>query len=162
MLIKEVLYITFTIICMAIAIIDIQKQKIYNEAVAVLLVPAIVSFFVCSEVSVVSRLFGAVSVSGWMLMTCLLLPGAFGGGDIKLMVPVGLFLGVKRAMAAWVLAVFIGGIWGSVMVVWEWLSKSRSKKGNVSKGQAVKGREFPFAPALCIGSLVVLWGGNII
>ena len=157
MVLKVILDITFTIICMAIAIIDIQKQTIYNEAVAVLFVPAIVSFFVCPEVSVVSRLFGAVSVSGVMLVTCLLIPGAFGGGDIKLMVPVGLFLGVKQTIAAWVLAVFLGSIWGIVIAIWGWLSKSRSKKGDASQRQAVKGGEFPFAPALCIGSLVVLW-----
>lgn len=162
MAIKVILDVTFTIICVVIAIMDIQKQTIYNEAVAVLLVLAIVSFFVCPEIGVISRLLGAGSVSGIMLLMCLLIPGAFGGGDIKMMVPVGLFLGLKQTMEVWVLAVFLGGIWGSVMVVWEWLSKSRSKKGNVSKGQAVKGREFPFAPALCIGSLVVLWGGNII
>ena len=74
---------------MVTAIMDIQKQKIYNETVAVLFVPAIVSFFVFPEVSMISRLLGAVSVSGIMLLICLLVPRAFGGGDIKLLSAIG-------------------------------------------------------------------------
>ena len=80
---------------MVTAIMDIQKQKIYNETVAVLFVPAIVSFFVFPELGIISRLLGAISVSGIMLLMCLCLPGVFGGGDIKFMVPVGLMFVVS-------------------------------------------------------------------
>ena len=157
MLMKEVLKITFTIICVAIAIIDIQKQKIYNEAVAVLLVPAIVSFFVCPGVSMPSRLLGAVSASGLMIVMCLLIPGAFGGGDIKLMVPVGLFLGGERSVAAWMLAVLIGGFWGVCTVIWCMWKERSGQDHSIGKNM-----EFPFGPALCMGSVAVMWGGDSI
>ena len=142
MLMRAGLYVTFTIICMAIAIIDIQKQKIYNETVAVLFVPAIVSFFVCPEIGVVSRLMGAVSVSGIMLVMCLLIPGAFGGGDIKLMVPVGLFLGLERTAVADVLAVLLGGFWGAWTVIWGRLNE-HVKEADVEKCIPQNGTEFP-------------------
>ena len=70
--------VTFTIICAIIAWMDIQKQKIYNEAVAVLFVPAIVSFFVFPEIPIASRFLGAVSVSSIMLLVSVISPGTFG------------------------------------------------------------------------------------
>lgn len=141
-LVRVLVISTFLIICALISYIDIQKQTIYNEAVAALFVPAIVSFFVFSEISMVSRLLGAVSVSGLMLVISLLRPGAFGGGDIKLMVPVGLFLGLDRTLAAGIFAVFIGGIWGAVVLV-----RGRGR---------LCGRTSPFGPALCLGSVLAL------
>ena len=102
---------------MVTAIIDIQKQKIYNETVAALFVPAIVSFFVFPELGIISRLLGAVAVSGIMLSICICAPGAFGGGDIKFMVPVGLMLGVERTMLAGMVAVFLAGSWSILLVM---------------------------------------------
>ena len=150
MLGKVMLYITFGIICMVTTIIDIQKQKIYNETVAVLLVPAIVSFFVFPELGIISRLLGAISVSGIMLLMCLCLPGVFGGGDIKFMVPVGLMLGVERAMLAGMLAVFLAGAWSIGMVIRNFLKNSTE----------VQGMKFPFGPMLCIGSFIALAAGD--
>ena len=134
---KTCIMLTFLIICAVIAWIDIQKQKIYNEAVAALFVPAIVSFFVFPEMSPGSRLLGALSVSGIMLFICLIRPGAFGGGDIKLMMPVGLYLGLERTLAAGCLAVCIGVIWGLAAAF------KRQKR-------------FPFGPSLCLGAAIAL------
>ena len=131
------LYITFGIICMVTTIIDIQKQKIYNETVAVLFVPAIVSFFVFPEIGMVSRLLGAITVSGSMLLISLLFHGAFGGGDIKFMIPVGFMLGLKGTVCAFVLAIFLAGGWCFVILV---------------KGE----KRFSFGPALCMGSFMAL------
>ena len=133
---------TFTIICAVIAWMDIQKQKIYNEAVAVLFVPAIVSFFVFPEFPIMSRVLGAVSVSGVMLLVSLISPGAFGGGDIKMMVPVGLFLGVERTLVAGLVALVLGGVWCLV--------------------HRFRSRRFAFGPALGLGSVTaLLWGKHI-
>ena len=133
---------TFTIICAVIAWMDIQKQKIYNEAIVVLFVPAIVSFFVFPELPILSRILGAVSVSGIMLLVSLISPGAFGGGDIKMMVPVGLFLGLQRTLVAGLVALVLGGVWCLV--------------------HRFRSRRFAFGPALGLGSVTaLLWGKHI-
>lgn len=133
---------TFTIICAIIAWMDIQKQKIYNEAVAVLFVPAIVSFFVFTEPPIMSRVLGAVSVSGIMLLASLISPGAFGGGDIKMMVPVGLFLGLERTLVAGLVALVLGAVWCLFHLF--------------------RRKRFAFGPALCLGSVTaLLWGNDI-
>ena len=133
---------TFTILCAIIAWMDIQKQKIYNEAVAVLFVPAIVSFFVFPELPIMSRVLGAVSVSGIMLLVSVIRLGAFGGGDIKMMVPVGLFLGLERTLVAGLVALLLGAVWCLV--------------------HRFRSRRFAFGPALVLGSVTsLLWGEYI-
>lgn len=137
--------VTFMIICAIIAWMDIQKQKIYNEAVAVLFVPAIVSFFVFPEIPIASRFLGAVSVSGIMLLASVISPGAFGGGDIKMMVPVGLFLGLERTLVAGKVALAVEG----VLCLWLLLKRVRRNR-------------LPFGPTLCLGSVTaLLWGEHI-
>ena len=107
-------------------------------------------------------MFGAVSVSGLMLMICVLMPGAFGGGDIKFMVPVGLFLGLEKTVAAWVLSVFLGALWVVAEVLLRWWNTQNREGHKATCRKAVENlREmtFPFGPALCIGSIATLWWG---
>ena len=142
---KAVLMGTFLIICVIISYIDIQKQTIYNEAVAALFVPAIVSFFVFPEITPLSRMLGAVSVSGLMLFISMLKPGAFGGGDIKMMIPIGLFLGLEKTLIAWILAVFIEAL----LIVWKLIRKAFIYSESSGK--------LPFGPALCLGSVIAMF-----
>lgn len=50
----------------------------------------------CSEHGLIDRLIGALIVSVPMLLLALAIPGAFGGGDIKLMAVSEHFLGQDR------------------------------------------------------------------
>ncbi len=133
---KGIVTITFIGLLWAISIIDIQKKQIYNETVAGLFVPAIVSFFVFPEIGLVSRLLGMVSVSGAMLILSLMKPGSFGGGDIKMMIPTGLLLGLEGIWKAWIIAVLAAGVYSLLTLA------MRKKVTNI-----------PFGPFLCIGSL---------
>lgn len=154
--------ITFIIICAIIAWIDIQKQKIHNEAVAALFVPAIVSFFVFPEVSAMSKVLGAVSVSGIMLLISLMSPGAFGGGDIKMMVPVGLFLGLERTLTAGAIALILQGICVFWILLRSMFRKKRMENITRDVFQKVGKIQIPLGPALCMGSIaVLLWDGSI-
>lgn len=147
---KAVIMGTFLIICMIISYIDIQKQTIYNEAVAALFVPAIVSFFVFPEITPLSRILGAVSISGLMLLVSVLKPGAFGGGDIKMMIPVGLFLGLRNTWTAWILAVFIATLNFGAKFMWRAFVRRRCPARKISG-------ILPFGPALCLGSVITMF-----
>ena len=153
-------FFTFSIICAVIAWMDIQKQKIYNEAVAVLFVPAIVSFFVFPELPIMSRVLGAVFVSGIMLLASLISPGAFGGGDIKMMVPVGLFLGLERTLVAGLIALAVEGILCFIMLLKSMCRKYKSKSEAENVLRKVFCIHLPFAPALCLGSVTSLICGD--
>ena len=80
-----------------------------------------------------------------MLIVTLLVAGAFGGGDIKLMAAAGLLLGWKGTLIAFLIGLIVGAIIGIVLM-------SRKKKG---------GKEhMPFGPSLCIGLVMAVLVGN--
>lgn len=71
-----------------------------------------------------------------------------GGGDVKLMAVVGLFLGLRMVLLALMLAVVAGGLVGATMLL------TRKIK---------PGGYFPFGPFLAVGSCAaLLYGGYII
>lgn len=113
-----------------------------------ILVLAVGSMFLSPEPGIRSRLLGAVIVSLPMLFLTWKIPGAFGGGDIKLMAASGLFLGASSTVLSMILAVFTGGGYGAVML---------------AKGKLKRGEPFAFGPFLAWGlSLSALWGEKII
>lgn len=149
---KAVSVCTFLIICVIISYMDIQKQTIYNEAVGALFVPAIVSFFAFPEIVPISRIGGGISVSGIMLFINIIKPGAFGGGDIKMMVPIGLFLGLDKALAAGILAVFIEAAFILVGLLWRKTAWGLKRRKGVNMAERL-----PFGPALCVSSVIMLF-----
>ena len=147
MLVRAGVILTFLITGAWITYTDIRKQKIYNEAVAVLLVPAIVSFFAFPEISPGSRLAGGISVSGLMLLICLLSPGAFGGGDIKFAVPLGLFLGSRRMLLAGGIAVFLAAFRVIGRMIYQKCKEPRKPLADLES-------TLPFGPAMYIGGIL--------
>ena len=93
-------------------------------------------------------MIGAVCVSGFLLIVTILVKGAFGGGDIKLMAAAGVLLGWKGVLTGFLIGLFIGAAIGIVLI-------ARRKKG---------GKEhMPFGPSLCIGLvLAVLFGQQLV
>lgn len=79
-------------------------------------------------------------VSRWILRK-----DGMGGGDVKLMAMVGLFLGWKHTLVALLLAVIAGGIAGMVLLI------ARIVK---------RGDYFPFGPFLAAGSFTALLFGR--
>lgn len=89
------------------------------------------------------RIFGLVGLGLPFLLLCLLRPGAFGGGDIKLLAIAGWFLGIKMGILALGAAFLPAGVY-SLMV---WLKQGRKENQTVVLG-----------PFLCfgIGLLILL------
>ena len=52
-----------------------------------------------------------------MLIAALIIKGAFGGGDIKLMVAAGLYLGWKYTLAGMVVGMLVAGIYGLYLII---------------------------------------------
>ena len=95
-------------------------------------------------ISLLARLAGALCVSVPMLVLAVLIPGAFGGGDIKLMAACGLFLGWKITLVSTALAILFGGIYGCYLLA----AKKADRKAH-----------FAFGPFLCIGMAIGLLYG---
>lgn len=67
-----------------------------------------------------------------------------GLGDVKLFIPIGLILGYKLVMVAFLIAVFLAGFYGIVIIL---IDKKNSKK------------LIPFAPFISVGSLIAAFYG---
>ena len=93
-------------------------------------------------------LIGMVCISVPMLLLCLAIPGAFGGGDIKLMAAAGLFLGWQHTLLAMFFGILGGGFYGMYLL---------------AVRKADKKDHFAFGPFLCVGIvLALLFGGPVL
>lgn len=137
--IKAVLLFAFYCVLYVVAGIDHDTMEIPDGCHIAILMLAIASYFVFDEISLVSRLIGCLCVSLPMLLISMLLSGAFGGGDIKLMFACGLFLGYKLTLISAALAFLIGGCYALILLI----RKRAGKKDRLA-----------FGPFLVIGMML--------
>lgn len=142
-----ILQVAFFIVLLMASYQDIKKMEIKDGCHAAIVLLAVAAMLLDRNTGTASRLLGALCVSAPMLALSLLIPGAFGGGDIKLMAAAGLFLGWKSIVISAVLAVFAAGAYGLYI-------RMIKKAG--------RGQCFPFGPFLCAGmAAAVLWGKEL-
>ena len=116
---------------------------------------ALLALAVCGAVSVLlspadwlPHVIGALCVSVPMFLLCLVIDGAFGGGDIKLMAAAGLFLGWQNTLMAMFFGIVFGGMYGIYLLA----AKKAGKKDH-----------FAFGPFLCAGIVIaMLFGGPVL
>ena len=99
-----------------VAFMDIDTLEIYDRFPALLLVCGAAAQFVFPGPGMRSRLLGCVIVSLPMLLLALVVPGGFGGGDIKLMAGAGFFLGARLTVVAAFLGILLGGGFGALLL----------------------------------------------
>lgn len=135
-------------ILLVVALIDWDTQMIYDRFHILIFILAIISIWFFPEHGIVDRLCGAAVIAVPMLLLALMIPGAFGGGDIKLMAVSGLFLGLAPEVCAMFFGLVTGGLYGIVML----------KSGKLGKKD-----QFAFGPFLAAGlTIAVLWGDRIV
>ena len=138
------LLIAFFSLLFLVSAVDIRKMVIPDVLSILMLVLGIASIFIYKDVSWKEHLIGLVCISLPMLIIALVIPGAFGGGDIKLMAGIGLFLGWKLVLVAMFFAILTGGIWAIVLLA----GKKADRKGH-----------FAFGPFLCFGAALSAFCG---
>lgn len=130
-----------------IAVRDWREQKILNQDVTILFCFCLIQLLFCTgQIKVSTVLFhmlsGACSASGLLLLITILIPGAFGGGDIKLMAAAGSMLGPVKSLHSLAAAIFLCGIYILAGMV----------SGKIKRNSVVA-----FGPFLCAGILYHLW-----
>lgn len=128
-----------------VAFIDIDTMKISNGTVFALLLTGVISVVTMPGLSLMQRLAGMGCVSLPLFLITLVVPDAFGGGDIKLMGACGLLLGWERNFVALFLAVIAGGAYGMFLLV---------------TGRKGRKEHFAFGPFLCLGMFFSLFWGK--
>ena len=133
-----------------VAWVDAKTMKIPDQFQFALGICGVLSAVCVSDPPMRERLIGMFCISIPMLLLCVLIPGAFGGGDVKLTFVMGLYLG-WRALAV---GVFLGILFGGVQATY----LLRNKRARAS-GQT----HMAFGPALCTGFLLsMMWGESMV
>lgn len=128
-----------------VSICDWKTMEIPDKCHLGILLLGLLDLFVRPELSVISRLIGAVCISLPMLLVTFVIPDGFGGGDIKLLFAGGFFLGWKRMLVSAFLGFLLGGAYGIGLLI----SRRKGRKD-----------QFAFGPFLCAGMLVAMFVGN--
>lgn len=137
--IRYFLEFIYSVILMIVSVRDWKMRKIGNRSSVLVLILAACDLFLSSDLSLTDRFLGVVIISIPMLILTMLLPGAFGGGDIKWMAANGVLLGSRATVYATIIAIFSAGFYGIVMIF---------------MGRYKKEDEFAFGPFLCLGLLI--------
>jgi len=147
LVLRCILYLVVLCILLAISLIDAETMLIPDKLNLALLVCGILAVFFVPEVSLDSRLVGFFCISIPLLLFSLVIPGSFGGGDIKLMAAAGFLLGWQGIFLAAILGLSVGGVYGVYLIV---TGKKRASE------------HFALGPSLCIGiALAMLLGSTL-
>ena len=141
----------FLLLLVACACADINAGIVPDAVVIAIAVLGIVNFLVLEPFTVasfISHLIGAVCISVPMLLISLIVRGAFGGGDIKLMAAAGLYLGWQLTLAGAFIGMFVSGFYGIYLLVFK-------KAGKKSKIKLAPFLSFGLSIAALFGELLL-------
>ena len=145
---STIINVIYIAILLCVAWQDYKTRIIRNKFHIIIFSLAIVQMLLISEYRITDRLIGMLAVSVPMLLLTLLIPGGFGGGDIKLMAASGFFLGTRSVLCAMILAIIAGSVYGIIMLK----NRKRDRKD-----------QFAFGPFLAIGlAIAAFWGNEIV
>jgi len=135
----------FFAVVIVIAFIDLEYQLIPNRLVIVLLVVAAIRQIFWPEAPLASAIYGALFGSLLLLALAILSGGGMGGGDVKLMLPLGFYSGLPETLLLLLLAFISGGLVGGALL----LLKIKGRKDAI-----------PFGPFLSTAALVTALAGR--
>ena len=141
--------ITYLFFCVltVVTLMDIDTMEIEDACHILIVLLAFVSLILGKGPSLTERLIGLLCISTPMLFLSLVVEGAFGGGDIKLMAACGAFLGWKMTMVSAFFAFLLGGVFGLYLLA---VKKKEGKD------------HFAFGPFLCFGMMIAVFYGNAV
>lgn len=139
--------VVFLFLCIltVVSFVDLDTMEIPFSLVLAAAIVGLISCFFFPEISLPERGIGALCVSLPLYLLTVAVPGAFGGGDIKLTAACGIFLGWKLNLMALFLAVMGGGLYG----MWLLATKKKGRKDH-----------FAFGPFLCAGMAAAMFVGE--
>lgn len=179
MILTVTVYLAFAVLLVAAAAIDVGTLRIPNVLIAALVALWVVwrvalgvggtlvgTDFITSAVapapfkgvSLANGIMGAVALGGGMLVATAMYEAitkrrAMGGGDIKLLLAIGLFLGLERSVLCLLVACAVSVLTAVLLPRVRWGDKSMVSEA----GKPVVLRSVPFGPALAIGSAAALF-----
>ena len=140
----------FLLLLVACACADINKGIVPDLLIILIAVLGVINFTVVEGVTtqgLINHLIAAACVSAPMLVLALIIKGAFGGGDIKLVSAAGLYLGLSLVITGSLIGFLLSGIYGIYLLLFK---KAKAKS------------RIKLAPFLAYGLAVAALFGEVI
>lgn len=130
-----------------ISLIDFDVLIIPDELVFVLAILVGIDTLFVSDLSLFTKILGMLSVSGMMFLINKFVLESFGGGDIKLMLVCGFWLGLRLTLFSIFTAIIIAGIYSVYLLI----TRKVNRKDMIA-----------FGPFLCIGVYMSILYGDML
>lgn len=114
---RNILVCCFLVTLLAAAVLDWKRNTIGNRFSVMIFLLGTAAIWIFPEIPVCNRLLGTVVISVPMLLISVFVPGAFGGGDIKLMAAGGWLLGWKANVFAGATGLVAAGIFCVILLM---------------------------------------------
>ena len=140
-----IIFVSFLIV---ISFIDYDHQLILDKILMWFSGTGLLINLFADYTDIINLIYGSLAGGGTLLLISLLTQGGMGGGDIKFMAALGLWLGLKLTLLTLFLSFVIGGI-GSLLLL---AFKIKSRKDFI-----------PFGPFIAVAAFIsMLYGNEII
>lgn len=136
---------TLISLCMIIFVSDMTYMIIPDKVLLVFLPLFIIERIWVPASPIFDPLFGALAGFAVLYGIAWITNGGMGGGDIKLFAVLGIPLGWKLVLLAFLLATFFGAAFGAI---------------GMMIGKVKKGVPFPFGPYIVLGTLIAYYFGH--
>lgn len=132
--------IIFFAVLIIIVFVDIERQLIFDHLILTLFVITLAKQTITPQITLTSAIYGSLIGFSVLLALAIIANGAFGGGDIKLMIPLGFYFGSMHVSLLLLLAFILSGLVSAILLILK----------------IKKRRDFiPFGPFLGIAALIV-------
>lgn len=146
--IKSLSYAFLVSLLIVITFIDIEHKIIPNKIILIGLIAGAVFRVLMFNYGVWDYIVGFFLGGGVLLLISLLSGGGMGGGDIKLMALIGLFVGWKLTISTLFIAVLLGAVGGIILIA----LKIKTRKDYI-----------PFGPYISIACIIsILYGYDLL
>ena len=139
--------LTFTCFLIVISFIDYDHSMIYDNVLIPMAVFGVAINLFIGDIKTQNMLFAALLGGSIFLMLAIISKGGFGGGDIKFMACIGLWLGLKYTILAVLISFIFGGLGAAILLL--------LKKKTITD-------KFPYGPYIAMASFITLLYGDYI
>lgn len=147
----------FEILVLAAMGTDARARRIPDAIPAALVLLGLLELAAGTPPGVAQRLFGAAVGLGMFLVILLIRPGAFGGGDVKLLAAGGGILGARGCLIAFALGILLCGGYLLCSGCLLWCRDRLRRSGRTSGRGTKKERELAFGVFLGAGMILARW-----
>lgn len=140
--------LALTCFLIVISFIDYDYSLIFNNVLIPMAAIAVAINLITGDLKALNMLISSLIGGGVFLLLAIISQSGFGGGDIKFMAVLGLWLGIKSTFITLLFSFILGGIGAAMLIL---LNRKTLKD------------KFPYGPYIAIASFItMLYGDGIL